>query len=354
MWGEDMAQDNKYYDGNRVINTLDLDKQKPAIVMIAGNRTAGKTFWCKQYVVKKFLKRGSKFIILQRFGYQLKGFADTFMKDLKQVIPEYADYEMKENVIVKDCIYELKLNDNVCGYSVALNNADNIKRNSTLFVDVDYIFLDEFQSETNKYCPDEVQKFISIYTSVARGKGEQSRHVTALLCSNNVTPLNPYYTALGVGSRIQKDTKILRGHGWVLEITFNENASQAMMNSGIGRAFAEHTYMKYSAQNIYLNDSNTFIEKLPAGIKPRIECVLKYHDETYGMWNCGQFLYISTKYDPSCKYLFALDIHDHNAQSMLIGHGFQYRMWRDLFDSGLFRFRNLKCKQILFDFLGYI
>jgi len=136
------------------------------------------------------------------------------MKDLKQIIPEYADYEMKENVIVKDCIYELKLNDNVCGYSVALNNADNIKRNSTLFVDVDYIFLDEFQSETNKYCPDEVQKFISIYTSVARGKGEQSRHVTALLCSNNVTLLNPYYTALGVGSRIQKDTKILRGHGW--------------------------------------------------------------------------------------------------------------------------------------------
>ena len=70
MWGKNMAQDNKYYDGNRVINTLDLDKQKPAIVMIAGNRTAGKTFWCKQYVVKKFLKRGSKFIVLQRFGYQ--------------------------------------------------------------------------------------------------------------------------------------------------------------------------------------------------------------------------------------------------------------------------------------------
>ena len=112
--------------------------------------------------------------------------------------------------------------------------------------------------------------------------------------------------------------------------------------------------MKYSAQNIYLNDSNTFIEKLPTGIKPRIECVLKYHDESYGMWNCGSFLYISTKYDPSCKYVFALDIHDHSAQSILLGHGFQYRMWRDLFDSGLFRFQNLKCKQILFDFLGYM
>lgn len=347
-----MEDNSKYYDGNRVINTLDLDKQRPAIVMITGNRTAGKTFWCKQYVLKQFIKRQKKFIILQRFGYQLKGLADTFYKDLQQVFPDLQNKQMTENVIVKDSIYELFLDGASCGYSVSLNNADSIKRNSTLFVDVDYIFLDEFQSEVGKYCPDEVQKFISIYTSVARGNGQQSRHVTALLCSNNVTLLNPYYTALGVGARIQENTKILRGHGWVLEITFNENASQAMMQSGIGRAFAKHHYMKYSAQNIYLNDSNTFIEK-PDVKNPKIECVLKYQNETFGMWNCGSYLYVSTKYDPSCKIVFALDIHDHNTQSMLLTRGFQYRTWRSLFDGGFFRFQNLRCKQILFDFLGY-
>lgn len=353
MWGEDMAENSKYYDGNRVINTLDLDKQKPAIVMIAGNRTAGKTFWCKRYVLNQFLKRQRKFIVLQRFGYQLKGLADTFYKDLAQVIPELKSKQFTENVIVKDSIYELYFDGVPCGYSVSLNNADSIKRNSTLFVDVDYIFLDEFQSETNKYCPDEVQKFISIYTSVARGNGEQSRHVTALLCSNNVTLLNPYYTALGVGARIQANTKILRGHGWVLEITFNENASEAMLKSGIGRAFAQHQYMKYSAQNIYLNDSNTFIEKLPSGFQPKLECVLIKDGVNYGLWDCKQFLYVSTKYDPNCKTQFALSLNDHNLKSQLITRGFQYNMWKQLFNAGFFRFQNLKCKQVLFEFLGY-
>lgn len=347
-----MASNNKYYDGNRLINTLDLDKQKPAIVMIAGNRTAGKTFWCKQHVIKHFLKRHRKFIILQRFGYQLKGTADTFSKDLKEVIPELHNVDFTEQVVVKDSIYEIFADGVSCAYAVSLNNADSIKRNSTLFVDVDYIFLDEFQSETNKYCSDEVSKFISIYTSVARGNGQQSRHVTALLCSNNVTLLNPYYTALGVGSRIQQNTKILRGHGWVLELTYNQNASNAMMQSGIGRAFAEHQYMKYSAQNIYLNDSNTFIEKLPPEIERKLVCVVTMNDVSYGIWDCKQFLYMSTKYDPNCKVQFALSVHDHNTHSMLLKRGFQYTYWKQMFEIGAFRFQNLKCKQVLFDFLG--
>ena len=37
---------------------------------------------------------------------------------------------------------------------------------------ISHIFFDEFQSESDHYCSDEVKKFISIHQSIARGKGK--------------------------------------------------------------------------------------------------------------------------------------------------------------------------------------
>ena len=54
------------------------------------------------------------------------------------------------------------------------------------------MIFDEFQSETNKYCADEIKKFLSIHTSVARGKGEQRRYVPVYMLSNQVSLILDY------------------------------------------------------------------------------------------------------------------------------------------------------------------
>lgn len=330
----------------------DRDGREPAIVMIAGNRTAGKTFWAKNFLVQKYLKTGRKFIVLQRFGYALTGMSDVFFKDLKEVKKQYFDMEMTENVVVKNCINELLLNGNPCGYCVALNNADSIKRNSTLFVDVDYIFLDEFQSETGKYVPDEIQKFISIYTSVARGNGEQARFVKCILCSNNVSLLNPYYSSLGVAYLIQENTKFLRGTGWVLELTFNENASEAQKNSAFGRAFEHENYMKFTTSSVYLNDSYTFVDKPHEDVW--LSCVVEYKGVPYGVWVGHQFLYITTKYNKECRFWYAIDVKEHGRDTLLLTKcSMKVKWWKECFERGLFRFENLACKEVMFALLGY-
>ena len=104
-----------------------------------------------------------------------------------------------------------------CGYAIALNQADQIKRVSHLLSDTSAMLFDEFQSETNHYCADEVQKLISVHTSIARGQGKQVKYLPVYMLSNAVTLINPYYTALGISLRLQPDTKFLRGDGWVLE-----------------------------------------------------------------------------------------------------------------------------------------
>lgn len=50
-----------------------------------------------------------------------------------------------------------------CGYAVAINKADQIKKESHFLADVTCIIFDEFQSETNNYAPDESRNsFLSI------------------------------------------------------------------------------------------------------------------------------------------------------------------------------------------------
>ena len=72
-----------------------------------------------------------------------------------------------------------------------LNSADSIKKYSHIFSDVDRMMFDEFQSENNDYCPNEVQKFISVLTSVARGQGKQLRYVPVNMLSDPVSLLTP-------------------------------------------------------------------------------------------------------------------------------------------------------------------
>lgn len=100
------------------------------------------------------------------------------------------------------------------------------------------LLFDEFQSENNRYCSNELTKFISLRTSIARGKGEQTRYLPVIMLSNPVSLLNPYYVSFGISDRLQENTKFLRGNGFVLEQNFNESASQAFLSSSFNQAFS--------------------------------------------------------------------------------------------------------------------
>ena len=105
--------------------------------------------------------------------------------------------------------HSLFLNEQHCGYAISLNSADQLKKYSHLLSDTDSMLFDEFQSETNHYCSDEIRKFISVHTSIARGHGEQARYLPVYMLSNAVSIINPYYTELGISERLNSETNFL-------------------------------------------------------------------------------------------------------------------------------------------------
>lgn len=339
-----------YYDGTKILNLSDLDGKKPEIYIVSGNRTAGKTVYFARYLVNRFLKHGEKFCLLYRYGYDLTNVADMFFKDIKGLF--FSEYVMTSKTFDKGLYAELYLNDIPCGYALPLNSAEGIKRRSHLFSDVDNMFFDEFQSETGRYCTDEIYKFQSVHVSIARGGGKTTRRVPVFLCSNNITLINPYYIALGIADRLHSNTKFLRGHGWVMEQTFNDTAAQAMKESAFFKAFSGSNYTDYAAENVYLHDNTAFIER-PTGTSHYLATLI-FDGTSYGVREYSEknLIFVDNKSDESYTYKIAVTSNDHNAGLVLRSNNLIYNALSDAYEKGLVRFRNARAKSAFIAYLG--
>lgn len=343
---------NAYYDGAKLLSLQDLDGMIPEIYLCSGNRTSGKTTFFSRLLVKRYLEGKGKFCLLYRFNYELDDCADKFFKDIGSLF--FHGYEMKAQRKARGTYHELFLNGASCGYAVSLNSADQIKKYSHLLSDVDRMMFDEFQSESGHYCSNELAKFQSIHTSIARGQGKQCRYVPVYMLSNSVSLLNPYFVEFGIAERLNKETKFLRGHGYVMEQSYVDTASVAQSESAFNRAFAKSKYQAYSTQNVYLNDNTAFIEK-PQG-RGRYLCTLSYKGADYGVREYPELgiIYCDSKADTTCLFKIAVTTSDHNVNYvMLKRNDLTISNLRYYFDRGCFRFKNLKCKEVILKALAY-
>ena len=353
-------REKQFYDGTKLLSLKDISGLQPEIYMCVGNRTAGKSYFFKRLLVRKFMSRGEKFALLVRFSYELDGIADNFFKDLSQI--DFRGYSMESKPVAKGLFQELFIMSGTgkdakrqhCGYAIALNSADALKKYSSRFVDVDNMFFDEFMSETGKYTPDELTKFQSVHVSIARGGGEHTRRVPVFMCSNSVTVLCPYYTVFGIHKRLTPETKYLRGDGWVLEQCYVETAARSIQSSGFGRAFADSDYMTYATDNKYLLDNDSFIEKVDgAGY---LLCCLTANGKTVGVWEHDKkgLLYVNTKYDPSFPLNIVYQTEEHKPNLIMVRRSSRIAKYmKDMYEVGCVRFEDLECKNMVLDFLGY-
>ena len=343
---------SKFYDATKILSLKDIDGNKPEIYISTSNRSAGKTTFFNRYCVKRFKRYGEKFMVMYRFNYELDDCADKFFKEIKNLF--FPTDNMRSEKRSMGMYHELFLNDEPCGYAIALNNADQIKKNSHYFSDVKRILFDEFQSETNHYCPNEVKKFQSVHTSVARGDGKQVRYVPVIMISNPISMINPYYIAMGISSRLDNKTKYLRGKGYVLEQGYVESASKAQAESGFNKAFANDQYQAYNAQGVYLNDNLSFIEKMEG--RSRYLVTLRYEGKDYAIREFAEkgIVYCDNHVDYTFPYKIAISTDDHSVNYvMLRKNDFFLSNLKELFQLGSFRFKDLKCKEAVLASICY-
>lgn len=342
---------SQYYDGTKLLSMMDINGKKPEIYMTTTNRSAGKTTYFNKMVINRFKKTGRKFGLVYRFNYELVECADKFFKDIHTLF--FPKDTMTEKRRANGIFVELFLNEKSCGYCVALNYADQLKKFSHLLTDVDCLIFDEFQSETNHYCDREVAKFISIHTSLARGGGQQVRYLPTYMISNAVSIINPYYMSMGIADRLQKDTNYLKGDGFVLEQGYYESVAELQVASAFNRAFKNEQYVNYASQNVYLNDNESLIEKMNGANQYLVTirkdgknyAVKKFMDGIY---------YVDNVADETYPDKIVATANDQNGEYRMVARGSIWlTVFRTAFELGMFRFKNQECKSLFFDIMRY-
>ena len=157
-----------------------------------------------------------------------------------------------------------------------------------------------------------------------------------------------------IGSRLQSNTKFLRGTGWVLEQGYVDSAAKAMKQSGFAKAFADDDYMKYSTEAVYLNDNYSFVEAMQG--KCKYVCTLRYMGKEYGVKEYVEkgVVYVDDKPDLTYPYKITVTTDDHQINYLMLQRHDMFIMnMRFLFSKGAFRFKNLECKEAALAALSY-
>lgn len=343
-----------FYDGTKLLNKKDLNGKEPENVFCVGNRTAGKTFFFSKYIFDNFLINDEKFLLIYRNNYELYEVSEKFFGDLQENV--YPGIIMFQKTLVKDKIMNLYIEftetgeQKHCGYAVSLNSFNVVKKYSHFLNDTKIMFFDEFQSEDNYYLTDELKKFLSIHTSLARDYGKQRRFLKTIFVSNAVSLINPYFAATDIPERLRNNTKFLRGKGYVLE--FCKINIEGIEDSGVYQTF-DSDYLKYATDNVYLNDDVTNIQKRP-NERNKYLCSFLYKNKEYAIRKYADCIYVDNSVDKSNPLKFAAE--NKNIKNGYISKSLKpetINYLRTYYYNNNFRFKNLESKVALIRFLCY-
>lgn len=339
-----------YYCGYSLLNMRDLNDEIPEIFICSGNRTAGKTFFFKRFMMRLCVETKKQFLVLVRKRTQLYTAAKSFVEDLQECKDMPGQYSVNNSDIVG--VKEIFYGSYLVGYISYLNYADDIKEASNMFNNVCVIFKDEIQLPNGNYLENEIGKLRSIHKSCARGFGEKTRYLPTILCGNELSLINPYYVTFGIHKRLNKETKKMRGNGWVMQITWNESAAQLATKSAFEKAFGEDKQSLSDNFNVYMDNLN--MVGVPVNKKYlKILFIMYVNKVPFGVWGGQGFYYVSRKVDLSCPRKYAMDLESHNEKTILIQRNdILFISLRKYFESGLFRFQDVECRSIMIDALA--
>lgn len=287
----------KFYDGNKLLNMKDINGVRPQLFIATTNRGPGKTTFFAKYCLDNY----RKILVLCRYAYELDECGASFLKGAL-IFNKWKDCVITEKNLVRNSIKALYLEKaedsdvepQHVGYCVSVNNADIIKKKRYLLQDVDAIVFDEFQSEDDSYCFDEVRKFLSIVSTVSTN-WTNDKYIPVFMLSNQVSVINPYFRALNIEPNGK--TKFYRGNGWVMEDSYYEDVSRETLKKPIFQAFEKTNYVSYLRdKSSYLNNYYGLVRKISTK-DYKLYFNLKGKEGIVGVWLNSDSCYISSLYN---------------------------------------------------------
>ena len=329
------------------------------INIIVGNRGGGKSYGSKKKAVENFIKKKEQFGYIRRYKDDLKKPLEQFYKDIAQEFPEHECKVEGEKVYIriKADPKQKWTEQDLAGYGFSLSTANNKK--SMSFPDISMLIFDEFLLEegNQRYLPNEVEKLLNLYETIAR-PGSGHRRVTLWLLGNAISITNPYflYWDLKMPKTMDKNGKWIWKHPTrpiLVEDVRNEGFIDAKRNTEFGQLVEGTNYADYSIENKFLLDDDTFIDRKSQWARHLFNFV--YRSEKFGVWydyTEGK-MWVSQSIDPSgITYSFTLK--DHKPNTMLWkskSKTVYLKQFLEAFKQGILYFETMNIKNMCYEIL---
>ena len=332
---------------------------------VCGNRSAGKTYGFKKWAIKDYIKSGYQFGYIRRYETEIdKGKLNRFFTDIEEN-NEFPDHEFKVDGLVFYIREKLpenervdengkpKTNNNpweVMGYCFVLSKATTFK--SVPYPKINKLCYDEFLIEKGiyRYLPEEVFKFNDLYVTIAR-PGTDHVRVVVFFMSNAISFTNVYFLSYGL-KKPQKGKIFykVKDKSILLQLVAKEEMVARQKQTEFGKIISGTSYEKYAFENNFYLDDSTFIERKPTTAK--FYFTIAYMSVNYGLWLDDGRLYVSEKFDPYCKMVYALTQKDHKPNTVLIKNVNKSHMLKtfiEYYKCGEVRFESMKVKNIFLE-----
>lgn len=267
-------------DDSAYINFDKILSYGALINMVVGVRGCGKSYGAKKWCIKRFLKKGEKFLYVKRYKSDLKDL-DKFFDDI-QYDKELSAHEfcVKGSKIYVDGL--------LAGESFALSIAQTKK--SVPYAEYNNMIFDEFILEQGvvRYLDNEVWKFLSLIDTFVRNRSG----CKVFVLGNSVRWANPYFTFYKFepnkeGIQIKQDGTVLLCNHKSYEFM------SAREETEVGKLIKGTSYGQMSLENEYSDANDDFIRKKSS--TAYLTCTIFWNNKYYGLWREEDCFIISYK-----------------------------------------------------------
>lgn len=343
----------KYFNGNQILNTKDINKNKPEIFIVESLRGDGKSTFFGKKLCDDFYKEGKKFGVIVRNKYEVTSVGEMVEGWVKTLY--YPDMKMVTKKEMEGAYTSIWWNGVLCGYGLPLSMSKKIKNHSNRLSEISQLMFDEFQPDDDSYLTNEVQKLISIHTSIARGPNEGIKYVPLYMCCNRYSIFNPYYVEFGITGRLKTDTKILKGNGFVYQFHKNNYIYEKHKNSSFLAAFQEKNMLDVTGDGYLSGDEK--IDILNLNTEKKYLCTLAVEGLLYGVYltylENRVIIFVTDKPDIHCRrvvgttYADIVNFQTNNMDEIVFKKKLEY-----MFVKGNVRFKNPESKDAFIKYVG--
>lgn len=268
---------------------------------LIGGRGIGKTYGMKAFCIRKFLKKGKKFVWLRRYEQELLKM-ESFFDKVKQDFPD-VQFE-----VAKNKIWYFKINNKIAGYGMEMSKWNTYK--GLEFDDVETIVLDEFIIENRlyRYLSNEPEPLLNMADTIWRNLDNPSARIVCLGNSDDLS--NVYFTYFKIPPDIPFGITI--HHNGMIAVERNhdkEFATARRERTLMGKLTDGTNYATMAIDNTSKGITDNFVEKKSP--YSEMVCILVIKGREFGVWRDyteGKF-YISHKLNPNyrIKYVMSMD-----------------------------------------------